>query len=695
MRHAARFVLAFTLLAFLAAGWIAPWPYDRQFREEPSAAPSRLHLLGTDAVGRDRFSRLLYGGRISIVLAPAAALVSLSLALALALAAALAGVWWERAATAVIDLFLSLPWLFLLLTVRAMLPLNTAPAVSVAVIFALLGLLGWAAPARVFLAAIHRQLASDYVLLARASGTGPFRLALSHLLPNLAPVTAAQLWTTAPAFLLSEANLSVLGLGVSDPLPSWGNLIRELRNISAARPSMGRRAARAAGDPAGLLQLASLADEYGMRLKSLILVWLWVTVPAAAQSGGELRFCLHSEPRTLHPALADDEASDTLRYLMGGVLVRINRGTQQTEPGLAKSWKVLEQGRAIRFELREGVVFSDGTRFTADDVVFTMETLTDPALHSSLGDSFRTEAGIARAAAEGPYTVVIRAPAPLAGGVQLFDEVVILSRRSPLKEAAVLGPFRLAERKTGAYIRLERNPHYWKIEHGRRLPYLDAIRLEIQQNRELELLRFRRGEVHLITSLDPDSTRIWLARQPGSRATPGRRSKAKCCGSTWPLGATSRRTVKQWFASRNFRLAVSDAIRRDDLCRVVYHGHASPGSGPFPRPTCSGRTAALQPHAFDLALARRLLDGRWLPPGGNVLRDRDGHPVEFSLVTNAGNRAREQMASMIQQDLAAIGIRLNVVTLDFPSLIERIAKSTATRPACWPSPTSISTPRAR
>jgi ABC-type dipeptide/oligopeptide/nickel transport system permease subunit len=169
------------------------------------------------------------------VLAPAAALVSISLALLVALAAVLLGPGAERAARGGIDLFLSLPWLFLLLAVRGVLPLNTSPGVSIAVTFGLLGLLGWAGPARVLMAAARRQISSDYVLLARASGSSPWRIAWLHVLPNLAPVTLAQFWTTAPAFLLAEANLALLGLGISEPLPSWGNLLRELQDFNALR----------------------------------------------------------------------------------------------------------------------------------------------------------------------------------------------------------------------------------------------------------------------------------------------------------------------------------------------------------------------------------------------------------------------------------------------------------------------------
>jgi len=233
IRRAAKWILAALFILMLGAGLFAPYGYEAQSRQEIASPPSRTHWLGTDALGRDRYSRLLYGGRVSILLAPAASIVSVLLALIMGVGAALAGGAAQRAATTVIDLALSLPWLFLLLAVRATLPLNLPPICSIAVTFALLGLLGWPGPARVLLAAARRQLGSDYILFARASGAASWPLAARHLAPNLAPVVLAQFWTTTPAYLLAEANLSLLGLGVSEPLPSWGNLLRELQNITA------------------------------------------------------------------------------------------------------------------------------------------------------------------------------------------------------------------------------------------------------------------------------------------------------------------------------------------------------------------------------------------------------------------------------------------------------------------------------
>jgi peptide/nickel transport system substrate-binding protein len=362
-----------------------------------------------------------------------------------------------------------------------------------------------------------------------------------------------------------------------------------------------------------------------------------------------------------------------VRYLTGGVLVRVNRLTQQAEPSLAVAWKVLDGGRAIRFQLREGVRFSDGTPFTAADVVFTLETLVDPAIHSPEAEPFRD----VHALAEAPCTVMVRFPGTLAGGVRLFDQVAILSRRSPLKEAATLGPFHVSEHKPGAYIRLERNPYYWRMHAGRRLPYLDAVRLDIQQNRDAELLRFRRGEIHLISRLGPDQFDELARDRTGDVKDAGITLENEFLWFNMSPAAPLPAYEKAWFNARDFRLAISHAIHRDDLCRVVYHGHAAASAGPFPSTNLFWFNRNLQPHAADAVLARRLLTGAGFRFQGDKLLDHQGHAVEFSVVTSAGNQSRERMAALIEQDLAAIGIRLRIVTLDFPSLIERVSKTSA------------------
>ena len=145
----------------------------------------------------------------------------------------------------------------------------------------------------------------------------------------------------------------------------------------------------------------------------LAFVLSWPTVgraESAVPSGGELHFCLRGEPKTFNPLLVEEVSSETIRYLTGGVLIRLNRQTQALEPGLAVSWKISQGGRRIAFRLRNGLQFSDGTPFGAEDVAYTMKALMDPELHSPTGDSFRSGEGQVDVQISSPDAVVVTFP---------------------------------------------------------------------------------------------------------------------------------------------------------------------------------------------------------------------------------------------------------------------------------------------
>ncbi len=399
------------------------------------------------------------------------------------------------------------------------------------------------------------------------------------------------------------------------------------------------------------------------------------SITAIAQGGGELRFCLRAEPKTFNPLLVEDDASEAIRYLTGGVLVRVNRLTLKAQPELASEWKVSEGGKRIRFKLREGLKYSDGTPFSAADVAYTMQQLMDPALHSSTGDAFRSGEGKVTAQVISPNVVEINFPAPVANLVNLFDTVAILSSKSSQKEMAALGPFFVAERKAGSYILLKRNPNYWKKDSaGKQLPYLDSVRLEIEQNPEIEAMRYKRGEVHLINTVTPAIFEKLTADNVSVRDAGPSTDTEQLWFNQVPT-APIPDYKKAWFASTNFRRAISEAINRADLTRIVFRGHAVPAVGVVSPSNTAWFNSNLKPHPYDTnsALHRLQQDGFKLQ--GDTLRDKSGNAVEFSIVTNAGNRAREGMATMIQQDLKKIGIKVNVVTLDFNSLLERMTQS--------------------
>jgi peptide/nickel transport system substrate-binding protein len=397
---------------------------------------------------------------------------------------------------------------------------------------------------------------------------------------------------------------------------------------------------------------------------------------ALAQTGGELRFCLRSEPKTFDPLKVEDDSSAAIRYLTGGVLMRVNRETQNLEPELALSWKMSKDGRQISFRLRSGVSFSDGSPFTAGDVAYTVQQLMDPALHSATGDAFRSGTGNVETKVISPTQISIIFPAQVAGLDRLFDQVAILSERSSKKEMAVLGPFMVADYKPGASVLLKRNPNYWKKDaQGRKLPYLDSIKLDIQPNRDVEMLRFKRGELDLINSLDSEYFDKLAATSPQLVHDAGPSLDSEQLWFNEVAKAPIPAFKRNWFRSANFRRAISEAINRDDLSRVVFHGHAQPAIGPFSPANKFWFNSKLKPQTYSPDAALKLLQADGFRMENGVLKDKDGNEVIFSIITNAGNKTRERMAVLIQDDLQKIGIHVNVVTLDFPSLIARMTQS--------------------
>ena len=413
----------------------------------------------------------------------------------------------------------------------------------------------------------------------------------------------------------------------------------------------------------------------GVAARTAILV-LATLACECARPASELRFCLHADPKTFDPLLAGEEASETVSYLTGGVLIRFNRQTQQLEPELASSWKVRDQGKRIDFVLRRGVLFSDGTPFGPADVVATFKRLVDPDLNSAVADTFRSASRRISAQQTGPNEVSVIFSAPVAGLEMLFGQLAITPARPVRAGSAVLGPFMFADYKSGQYVLLKRNPNYWKsAADGGRLPCLDSIRLDIQANRDIELLRFRRGELHLLDKLDPEAFERLRGDMPEAVLNAGPSLDSEFLWFNQNPNATFPLHKKRWFQSTLFRRALSFAINRSDIIRLVYLGHAHAAAGPVSSANKVWFNATLRPYRYDPQLALRVLREDGFHFDGNILRDRGGNPVEFTMITNSGSRTRTRIGTMLQQDLQKIGIQLDFTPLEFQSLIERITRT--------------------
>lgn len=194
--------------------------------------PHRVFVLGTDALGRDYFSRLLYGGQLSLTAGLVAAALALTTALVLGAAAGYGGRALDGVITWTGDVFLSLPWLYLLLAARAFLPLDMEPGRAFLAIVVLLGVVGWAAPMRIIRGVVLGAKEREFVDAARSAGAGHVHILTRHILPQTYSALATQAALLIPAYMLAEVTLSFVGLGVNEPRPSWGNMLAELPRAS-------------------------------------------------------------------------------------------------------------------------------------------------------------------------------------------------------------------------------------------------------------------------------------------------------------------------------------------------------------------------------------------------------------------------------------------------------------------------------
>ena len=193
---------------------------------------TRIYLLGTDAYGRDQFSRLLFGGQVSLFAGLLGAGVTLFIGLSIGAVAGYYGGWRDSLLMRVAELFLALPWLYLLFALRAFLPLAVSPLEAFFLITAVLGAVGWARPARLVRGVVLSAKERDFVRAARGFGASNGYLLRRHILPETSSVLLTQAAILIPQYVLAEMTLSFLGLGVPEPVPSWGNLLSGLQQYS-------------------------------------------------------------------------------------------------------------------------------------------------------------------------------------------------------------------------------------------------------------------------------------------------------------------------------------------------------------------------------------------------------------------------------------------------------------------------------
>jgi peptide/nickel transport system substrate-binding protein len=419
--------------------------------------------------------------------------------------------------------------------------------------------------------------------------------------------------------------------------------------------------------------------------------------PVMGRWGGTLTASQRAEPRTFNPVTAIDQPSRELIRLFLSDLVHINRETLRTEPALAESWRVSPDRRSIEVRLRRHVKFSDGMPLTAADVVFSFGLYLDPKLGSPQRDLLIIGGKPLTVTATSPETVRFEFAEPYAPAERLFDSLFIVPRHkleglyqqgklasawgpaTPAAELIGTGPFRLAEYRAGEVAAFDRNPNYWKRSQSRALPFLDRIQMRFFADAEAEALQFRSGAFDLLTRVSPAVLES-LSREMADAGFHDAGPSLEYHFLFFNLnsgGVPSSIVPKQrWFRDAAFRRAISLAVDREAIRKLAFAQRAqaiwqpvSPAQGEWfhaklARPAMSVREARAALAAAGFSWDR-----------DSQLRDASGEPVRFTILANAANAQHRQIATLLEQDLRALGVRLQIVPLEFRSLVDRILRT--------------------
>lgn len=430
---------------------------------------------------------------------------------------------------------------------------------------------------------------------------------------------------------------------------------------------------------------------------AIFVIWRWragnETADSVLSPGGRLTVSLRSEPGTFNRLVSPAFATEVVTRLTQATLARLNRVTGELEPRLAREWQTSEDGLSWTLRLVEGATFSDGEPFSSADVAFTFAALYDERVQSELAASLRVDGQPITVETPGPYTVIVRLPAPYGPGLTLLDALPILPRhklqaaldsgnfrdawnvRTSPTELAGLGPFILTRYEPGERLVFSRNPRFWVLdEAGRSLPYLDELEIQVVTDQNTEMLRLESGDVDLTTdeirAEDYAAMRRLedLGRVQLSSAGPSISPHA-----LWFNLRPSMTTDREWLHAEAFRRAVSYAVDRQALVDTVFLGAAVPIFGPITPGHGIWYVEDLPRTPYDPDTARNLLRSVGLSDtnGDGQLEDADGSPARFTILTARGSSTRDRAVAVIQEHLRRVGLDVDIAALDVPAMIER------------------------
>lgn len=392
--------------------------------------------------------------------------------------------------------------------------------------------------------------------------------------------------------------------------------------------------------------------------------------PAGSPDDGDwLVNNLTAEPGTLNPITATDAYASNINGYLYESLVKRDEKSLELVPELAESWDISEDHLTYTFRLKHGVKWHDGHPFTARDILFSFERIRDPKVDSAHLRNYYQD--IEKLELLDDFTVRFRYRIPyfraleFCGGIPIVPAHVFRVgddfNQHPIGRAPMgTGPYRFLKWDTGKEIVILRNGDYW----GER-PHLDRIVFKIITDSTVGLQVLKQGALDLM-SLRP----IQWMRQTQSRRFQENFEKLKYYLPSYSyVGWNNRRPL---FSDRRVRRAMTMLIDRETMLKKILFGLGTVVTGTF-YVKSPEYNAAIQPYPYDPAGAVALLKSAgWEDHDGDGILDRDGTPFSFEFLISSSSKFGEQLATILQENLKQVGIRMEIRKLEWAVFIQRI-----------------------
>ena len=416
--------------------------------------------------------------------------------------------------------------------------------------------------------------------------------------------------------------------------------------------------------------------------------------PKADKYGGSIILSTSSDPKSFNPIIAKETSTTLITNFIFEGLTETDGVTLKIKPCLAERWERDSSGKIWTFYLRKDVYWHNGGKFTADDVIFTFEQLIfNKKIPTSSRDVLLIDGKPIKVIKIDDYTIQFILPEKFAPFLRLLSQEILPEYllKEKVKNGIFTsswgvnekpenivgtGAFFLKDYRPGEWIILDRNPNYWKKDKkGNSLPYIERIVFLVVADHNMAILKFKSGEIDAVSINGPDYPILKPFEKKGNftiyKVGPSLGSEFLIFNQN--IKSPVPQYKIQWFRNKKFRQAVACTIDKESMIKNVLGGFGIPQDGPLNSSSGNYYNPGIKKYKYNLEKAKNLLKETGFFWKDKKLFDTKKHPVEFTILTNSNNSERIQITNIIQDDLKKLGINVNLLPIEFNTIVTRLS----------------------